>query len=768
MSKRAKGFSGPSAPERNAIDGAALAAIVVGADDAVIGKTTAGIITSWNAGAERLYGYTAEEMIGRPIDDIIPAGHVGEERLILNRVLKGEMVAPYHTQRLRKDGSIVDVSLSVSPIREGRAIVGASAIARDVTSLRKTEAKFAALVEASPDGIIVVDSDGVIQLVNKQVENLFGYAREEVIGKTIEFLVPERSRGRHPNLREAYAKSPTMRPMGAGLGLTGRRRDGSEFPIDIALSPIKTDDGLLFSASVRDVTERKKAEAKFAALMEAAPDAIVVVDETGTIQIANHQTETLFGYGRGELVGNAVEMLLPERSRPGHPEKRTGFFAKPTVRPMGAGLQLWARRKDGTEFPVDISLSPLETEEGVLVSAAVRDISERLRVQEALRQAKDEADRANAAKSDFLSRMSHELRTPLAAILGFSELLQMHEVTPEQRAQFVERMHRAGLHLLSLINDVLDISRVESGSLGITLEPTDVGSVLRETLELIQPMAARQNVQLLSGSNDVTDVVTADAGRLKQVLLNLLSNAVKYNSEGGTVAISCERRDDRLRIIVADSGPGISDENIGKLFRPFERLGAERTGVEGTGMGLALSSRLTELMRGSIGVQSALGKGSTFWVEFPVAVATVVPATPKPEPSRDFVRDSKPSFTVVYAEDNLENFMLVEGVLTLRPQVRLLPAIQGGLSLQLARDQQPDLILLDLNLPDIPGEEVVRRLKADPSTARIPIVVVSADAMPGRAHHLLTLGAHAYITKPIDIKAFLAIVDDFLAQAGAH
>ncbi len=624
--------------------------------------------------------------------------------------------------------------------------------------------KYAALVESAPDGIIVVDHRGRISLVNKQTENLFGYTRDELIGQSVELLVPERARERHPRLRDSYWARPTVRPMGAGLDLTGRRKDGTEFPVDISLSPIETDEGRLVSAAVRDATERKKAEAKFAALLEAAPDAIVVVDEHGVIQIVNHQTEALFGFARAELIGTSIDVLLPARSRDRHPMLRQGFFASPMARPMGAGLQLWARRKDGTEFPVDIALAPLETEEGVLVSAAVRDITERLRVQDVLREAKEEAERANAAKSEFLSRMSHELRTPLSAILGFSELMQMHEVSPEQRAVFMERTHKAGLHLLSLINDVLDISRVESGTLSVSIEPTMIRPVLDDALEIVQSMAAQRGITVSSEVDGTESLVMADANRLKQVMLNLLSNAVKYNRDRGSVAVSCERRDDRLRIVVADTGPGIAGESMSKLFQPFERLGAERGTVEGTGIGLALSSRLVELMRGAIGVESAPGKGSSFWVELPIAVDVppemVESVGPPPE-----ALDGERTFTVVYIEDNLSNFMVVEGVLALRPNVRVMPAIQGSLGLDLAREHKPDLILLDLNLPDIPGEEVLRRLRSDLATAAIPVVVVSADAMPGRRQQMIHLGAQAYITKPLDIRSFLLVLDEFIAKS---
>lgn len=499
-------------------------------------------------------------------------------------------------------------------------------------------------------------------------------------------------------------------------------------------------------------------------LIEAAPDAMVVADEHGTIRLVNRQTETLFGYTRDELLGQPIEILLPDRSRDHHPNLRGEYFKKPTVRPMGAGPQLWAKRKDGAEFPVDISRSPLETDEGLLVSAAIRDISEQLRVQEALQRSKDEAERANAAKSDFLSRMSHELRTPLSAILGFADLMRLHEIPPERQKQFIERIHKAGMHLLELINDVLDISRVESGTLSVSIEPIAVEPLIADTIELVQPMAAAGGIRAFSAGESTEEVVMTDANRLKQVLLNLLSNGVKYGSGGGEVRLTRERTGDRLRISVTDTGPGISEEDQSRLFQPFERLGAARSGVEGTGIGLALSSRLVELMSGTIGVESAEGRGSTFWIELPLASGPAVPVVSEVESLMRPAPVGARPFTVLCVEDSLSNFMVIEGVVALRPEIRLLPAIQGRIGFDLARRHRPDLILLDLNLPDVPGDEVLRRLKADAETAPIPVVVVSADAMPARTRQLIGLGAHAYITKPIDIKAFLRVVDAFLEQ----
>ncbi|MFL6091108.1 MAG: PAS domain S-box protein [Aeromicrobium sp.] len=734
-----------------------FAAIVRGASDAIIGKSRDGVITSWNAGAERLYGYTSDEIVGKPITELIPADRIDEEKLILDKVQAGEELAPYFTQRRRKDGTLVDISLTVAPIRNAAgAIVGASAIARDITALQSREAQLSALIEAAPDAFIVVDRTGAIEFVNQQTETLFGYQRSELQGQRIDMLVPDRVRDRHPGLRQAFSADPSARPM-RGRNLSGRRKDGSEFSVDISLTPLHTERGLLIAAAVRDATERKQAEARYEALLEAAPDAIVVVDEAGNITVASHRTKDLFGYTREELIGQPVELLIPVKNRPGHPKLRSGFFKHPDVRPMGAGLQLWAVRKDGSEFPVDISLSPLQTTTGTLVSAAVRDITDRLRTEDALREAKVEAERANDAKSEFLSRMSHELRTPLTAILGFTELLQMGGVPDDQHDAFIDRTHKAGQHLLSLVNDVLDISRVQSGTLAISIEPVAIGPVVQEVIDLLSPMAAQRRIEIRNRVRG--HVVRADMNRLKQILLNLLSNAVKYNREGGTVTVSTAGEDPMVAIAVEDTGPGIAAADLPRLFQPFERLGIHTGEIEGTGIGLALSQALTEMMGGSVQAESTVGMGSRFTVRLPQGELAEGPE----RANVDVGTIPAPTATVLYIEDNPSNTVLVEGALSLRPHIRVVSAALGRLGLDLAREHRPDLILLDLHLPDINGDEVLLYLRADERTAAIPVIVVSADATQRRIGDMLQAGATAYVTKPLVIRDFLRTVDEVLA-----
>ena len=375
-----------------------------------------------------------------------------------------------------------------------------------------------------------------------------------------------------------------------------------------------------------------------------------------------------------------------------------------------------------------------------------------------LRQAREEADRANMAKSDFVSRMSHELRTPMNAVLGFAQLLELDGLTPEQH-EAVGHIIDGGKHLLGLINEVLDISRIEAGHLALSIEPVEVDDLLRATIDLVQPLAAERQIRI-AAPRRAARFVLADQQRLKQVLINLLSNAIKYNRLGGSVTLRFEERAERLRFAVADTGIGIGAEKLNQLFTPFERLGAEQSTVEGSGLGLAVTKRLIEAMGGIIWVDSVVGQGSTFWLELPMTQCPMANAEgDQSTPAND---DPAPPIlhrSLLCIDDNASNIKLIERVVRKRPAIELLVAHDGASGLDLAYEHAPDAILLDLNLPDISGHDVLRQIKRDPKLAMIPVIMVSADATPGRIERLIAAGARDYVVKPIDVKRLLEVLD---------
>ena len=474
----------------------------------------------------------------------------------------------------------------------------------------------------------------------------------------------------------------------------------------------------------------------------------------GTFRRVNAAWESVLGYAAEDLVGRPfLDLVHPDDVEPTLDEFKRATETGLTV----TRFENRYRHKDGSYRWLDWTGRLVPGEE-VHYSAA-RDVTERKRIELALQSAQREAEAANQAKSEFLSRMSHELRTPLNAVLGFAQLLEMDALSDEQREN-VAYISRAGRHLLDLINEVLDISRIESGQMTISLEAVAVGDLLQELSALVGPLADARRVTLDTSQATLAGFALADRQRLKQVLLNLLSNAVKYNREGGSVTVHCEHvGDDRVRIAVVDSGYGIAPEHLERLFRPFDRLGAEQGSVEGTGMGLALSKGLVEAMGGSIGVHSTLDVGSTFWLELASAEGPLERYERIHPQAAEEEEPGRAPHVILQIEDNLSNLKLVERIVQRRPGIELLAATQGGLGIELARQHRPDLILLDLHLPDMPGQEVLRRLQSYPETRRVPVVILSADATKTKIARLMESGASAYLTKPLDVADFLAVVD---------
>jgi PAS domain S-box-containing protein len=516
-----------------------------------------------------------------------------------------------------------------------------------------------------------------------------------------------------------------------------------------------------------DIGERKFAEEQVRqarvfsdSIIENLP-AVVIVKDASELRYArfNRAAEETLGISRDAVIGKTDSELFP------------ATYAD--VNALKDRMVLQTRM--AVDIPEEVVVSsggetrvlhskkiPLLDEGGepmYLLGVSI-DITEQRAATERLRLAQLETERASRAKSDFLSRMSHDLRTPLNAILGFAQILQMDALTPEQ-TEGVQQILRGGGHLLDLINEVLDIARIEVGQLSLSPEPVPVEEAVTHVVSLVRPLATRRRITVTTDKDAEGLHVRADRQRLNQILVNLVSNAVKYNRDGGSVHVSWQCRGDLVRILVRDTGPGIPADKKMRLFQPFERLGAEQSTVEGTGLGLAVSKGLTEAMGGRIGLDSEIDAGSTFWIELAVAAA---PAVPEPDPVAQTADPTHVSGAVLYVEDNRSNIRLLERLLARRPGVRLTTVSTGEAALEVVRTAPPDLILLDLHLPDMSGGEVLRRIWADPDTRRIPVAVLSADATLRQQQRLLSAGAVAYLTKPLDVAALLRVIDDRLGQ----
>jgi PAS domain S-box-containing protein len=647
---------------------------------------------------------------------------------------------------------------------------------------------------------IATDAKGVIQIFNVGAERMLGYTAAEVMNKITpaDISDPQEviARAEELTLELGTPITPGFEALvfKASRGiediyeLTYIRKDGSRFPAVVSVTALRDDQDAIIGYLLigTDNTARKQIEAEqkqlsqrlrdhqfyTRSLFESNIDAIMTTDPSGIITDVNKQMEVLTGCTRDELIGAPFRNYFTDPDRAERSIKQVLREKKVT------DYELTARARDGKETVVSINATTFYDRDRKLqgVFAAARDVTERKRLDQVLQEknvelesARSVAEKANLSKSEFLSSMSHELRSPLNAILGFAQLLESGSPQPtDTQKGSIDQILKAGWYLLELINEILDLALIESGRLSLSLEPISLFDVMHECQDMIEPQAQKNCILLSFPRFECSCFVHADRTRLKQVLINLLSNAIKYNREQGAVEVTCRMSSEkRIRISVHDTGEGLPPDKLAQLFQPFNRLGQEASSEPGTGIGLVMSKKLVELMGGEIGVESTDGSGSVFWFELNLAaepqhdVGEVETLTPH----HVHVQHGAVLRTLLYVEDNLANMQLVEQLIARRPNMRLLSAGDAILGIALARTHKPELILMDINLPGMSGIQALKILREDPLTAHIPVLAISANAMPHDIKKGLEAGFLRYITKPIDVNEFMEALEMALEYA---
>ena len=714
-----------------------------------------------NAAAAAALGYSPEELQGLNAGDLIHPDDVPASAAMYEELVRGGEPAGVEMRYRCKDGSwkwmewtarmapdtglVYGVGRDVTPRRQGQAAV------------RANESFLRAILAHSTAAIWVKDRRGRYVLVNDAFLVPLGLRAEDVVGKSIRDLWPDH------DIEDVDA---TVLSTGASLTRDDvvELADGPHTVMTARFPLRDASDAIVGVAGIAtDITSRTRAESALAerqrlleTVVGACPDIVTVLDCNGRVHEVSDVSREILGYDLHDAAHEDLESLV-------HPDDlgdvRRRYETLFSRHDAPYDVRYRVKHADGRWLVLDTRAHVMVADDGKPAGAVVvsRDVTGELDVESELRAAAAAAEQASRAKSEFLSRMSHELRTPLNSVLGFAQLLDMDGLVSAQ-SEAVGHIVRAGRHLLDLIDEVLDIARIESGNLELSLGPEPVLEVVGDAVDLSRPLAEGREVGLvLETSCGPGTYVLADRQRLLQVFLNLLSNAVKYNPAGGKVRVSVDATArGAVRVSVADTGVGIAPDEVHRLFEPFDRLGAERTGVEGTGMGLTLSKHLIEHMGGSIHVASEAGQGAAFTVELPAAAPPGDARADEPAGSAGAVVDA--SLRVLHVEDNLANLELVEQILARAGVVQLYAAMSGALGLELAREHRPDVVLLDLHLPDMPGLELLRQLQADPRTAEATVVVITADATPGQVQRLQSLGVAAYLTKPVDVRELLDVV----------
>jgi PAS domain S-box-containing protein len=657
-------------------------------------------------------------------------------------------------------------------------------------SLIKTGALQNAIFNSANFSSIATDENGVVQLFNVGAERMLGYLAVEVVNKITpaDISDPQEliARSIALGLEFATAIAPGFEALvfKASRGiediyeLTYIRKDNSRFPAMVSVTALRNDqEGIIGYLLIgTDNTARKQVEDKlrwaeesFRLMVESVTDyAIVMLDPEGRVVSWNSGAERIQGYQAEDIVGQHFSRFYLE-------EDVVNGKAQSDMEKVRANSRFedegWRVRKDGSSFWANVIYTAIRDQFGNLRGFAklTRDQTENRQVESALIDAKSAAEKANRAKSDFLSSMSHELRSPLNAILGFAQLMESDSPSPTpSQAANIKQILQGGWYLLELIDEILDLAVIESGRLALSLESVSISEVMIECQAMIEPQAQKRGIRMTFPPHAFDNFVKVDRTRFKQVLINLLSNAVKYNRTDGTVVVAYATiAPERIRISVTDTGVGLSAEKLAQLFQSFNRLGQEAGAEEGTGIGLVVTKRLVELMGGEIGVESTIGVGSVFWIELtaaasPQSVAGITESTPVVQVQ---VHNDAPLRTLLYVEDNQANLKLIEQLIARRPDMRLLSAADGHLGVEIARAFLPEVILMDINLPGISGIEAMQILRKDPLTAHIPVVALSANAIPHDIAKGLEAGFFRYLTKPIKVNEFLHTLDEALEFA---
>lgn len=683
--------------------------------------------------------------------------------------------SPVNSPVLGADGSVTYIIHHVEDVtdlarlrREGSAQEQAL---QDLST--RAQERYSQLLDAAPDAIVVVRNDGSIDLVNVQTEKIFGYARSELVGQRLELLIPQRFRQGHGAHLARYFANPGARPMGSGLELFGCHKDGTELPIEVSLSPLRTEHGLSVIAAIRDITDRKQMEEaakhlsdRLASAVDSIQDGFAMFDDQDRLLLCNSVYRRLAGASMtGPLVGSTYARIL---------ESWLGelSFANDEERDRFGRVAQLSEQEQVTTFDVrtrdDRSLraTARRTPEGGIVKT-IWDLTEDVRLSEELREARALAEAASRAKSDFLSSMSHELRTPLNSILGFAQLLQRDKKEPlsERHRDRAAQILKGGEHLLRLIDDILDLSRIEAGGVSISTEPVGVTEVLAEVKTTLEPMATRHGIRLEVGALPADlAMVSVDRTRFAQILMNFGSNAIKYNRPAGEVTFSVSMPGPKLvRVAVRDTGMGIPRDKQDKLFQPFQRAGQETGPIEGTGIGLVISRRLAQLMQGDVGFRSTPGEGSEFWVDVPIHDAVALSSAPSAVRDTSAARlGAAGSRLLLYVEDNPANVTFMKDLIGGFENVELItaPTAEAGIELALAR--RPEVIIMDINLPGLSGLDALKVLRGIPATRDIPVIALTAAASERDCQRGIQAGFYRYLTKPVKVDEFVTALEGLL------